>query len=140
MVFDRVANQILKKLIQVSGIHLDLGHRGARNLRTCLFDGDLQVCHGAIDGIVGIDGGDPFPFRGRCAGVREQIPDKLAHARCAVDRIAQIFLTFRTQFAAVSLLQQLAVNDDHPQRFLKVMRGGIGKLFEVAVGLPEAFI
>ncbi|HEY4085342.1 MAG TPA: hypothetical protein VGM43_05360 [Bryobacteraceae bacterium] len=67
-------------------------------------------------------------------------PQQLLDAKRTLNHVVQIFGAFGTELIPESSRQQFAVDRYHPERFLEVVRGGIGELLEVSIRCGESII
>ena len=67
----------------------------------------------------------------------EDVPDELLHSCRAFARVPDEFIGVTVQTALVSFGQQAGVGGDHPERFFEIVRGGIGKAFQLRIGAGE---
>ena len=143
---DGVSDQVLKELRNLGGIHRQAGQWVAGDLRAGLLDAGLQVVQGVAQKRVQVGRRKDAAPR---ADAREgqQIGDQPLHALGAVGGAVNILPRLGIQLFRKAVLQQFHITAHRPERLLQIVRGHVGKLFQVLVGpgqfggaLPDQFL
>src|SRR5450631_504803 len=71
------------------------------------------------------------------ARIDEQVLNEPLHPVGPIHRISYELVSVRTELTLIALGEQLRIASHHPQRFLKVVRGKIGKLSKLLVRSVE---
>lgn len=129
---DGVRQQVLPEHAQLGGVPHDRRQHVVGDLGPTLLDGHAEVVEGLAHHLLQIDGlvlvvhaADP----GEC----QQVVDEDLHTVGAVDGEGDVLVGPLVQLAPVAPLQELGEAGHLAQRFLQVVRGDVGELFQLRV-------
>jgi len=127
-----VANEVLKQLHKLRMVGPQHRKGSAGHYYSTFLHRSREVPERLIHGFIAISAG-VFLSVAADARKRQQVFNKSLQPNRAFNRIANIFICRVVQLPAITVGEKLGIGGNHPQWFLKVVRGDIGKLFEIAV-------